>query len=362
MSNKKKICIVAPEIGSGGVEAVLLNYFTHIHTERYEMDLLTYEISNSTRKELFENLGFRILKIPKKRDGFIKSMNAMSHIFKENQYEIVHAHMTMWNCIPMFLAWRWKVPTRISHSHLDVTVQSISTKALLFLQRACINTFSTKLCTCGEDAGRYLYGNNTFNRNRVVVINNAIDERKFKRDLVRRNKVRCELGIEGNTFCIGHIGRFHEHKNHTFLIDIFAEVCKILPDSCLLLIGDGDLKATIEEKVVKRNLKSKVLFLGVRSDPERMYQAMDAFCLPSLFEGLPVVGIEAQAAGLPCIFSTNVSNKVLITKLAQSIELSKPAAYWAKVLIACKGKTSSHPFPKEYDINEMAPVWERLYQ
>lgn len=361
MDDRKRICVIAPEIGSGGVEAVLLNYFFYIDRDKFHLDLLTYEITNIDRKNAFESLGFRIIKIPKKKEGFINSVRAMSSIIKREKYDVVHAHMTMWNCIPMFLAWKWKVPIRISHSHLAVTLQSVFGRVLLILQRAIINSFATKLCACGEAAGRYLYGNRAYKENKVLIINNAIDVEKFHRNPLLRDRIRRSLKIPDSTFCIGHIGRFHEHKNHAFLIDIFEEVCKRQADSRLILVGDGGLKNTICKMVKDKNLESKVMFLGVRSDPEMVYQVMDVFCLPSLFEGLPVVGIEAQAAGVPCVFSNNISDKVLITKLSQSIDLSQSAKYWADVLIAIKSRTTDELFPKEYDIKEMASVWEEMY-
>lgn len=359
--SRKKICIVMPEIGSGGVEAVLINFFSHIPCNKYNLSIVTYKISNGYRKNLFEKLGFRIILIPPKKEGLGKSIYAMDHVFKVNRYDVVHAHMTMWNCIPMLLAWKRKVPIRISHSHLAVKPQGLANRGVLLLQRMIIKLFSNRLCACGEDAAISLYGRKTFENGQVEVINNAIDANKFKKNTTVRKDVRRELGISENTFCVGHIGRFHEHKNHVFLLKIFKELHKLIPDSKLLLVGDGDLKENLIVESKKSGIISDVLFIGVRNDPERIYQAMDVFCLPSLYEGLPVVGIEAQAAGLPCVFSDRISPKVCITQLATVIPLSDNAKKWADVIVTFKDYSINANFPKDYDIKYEAKKWEKLY-
>lgn len=358
---KKKICVVMPEIGSGGVEAVLLNFFSHMNCKKYDLNIITYKISNDYREKKFKDLGFTIFLIPPKKEGLVKSICAMHRNFKENGYDVVHAHMTMWNCIPMLLAWKRKVPIRISHSHLAVRQQGVVKKGILFLQQEIIKLFANKLCACGEDAAIFLYGRRTFENGKVTVIKNAIDAEKFKKNIVVRKDVRRELGISEHTFCIGHIGRFHEHKNHAFLLKIFKEIQKQIPDSKLLLVGDGNLKEKIIVEAKDNKIFPDVLFVGVRNDPERIYQAMDVFCLPSLYEGLPVVGIEAQAAGLPCVFSDGISSKVCITPLANMVSLSDDAKHWADVIVKVKDYSVNVVFPKDYDIKYATKEWEKLY-
>lgn len=360
--SKKKICIVAPEIGSGGVEAVLLNFFSHIDCAKYELSIITYKVSSLYMKKQFEKLGFRIILIPPKKKGLKKSISAMDQVFRDNEFDIVHAHMTLWNGIPMYLAWKRKIPIRISHSHSAIKLQKLSGKLLLFIQRNAIKLFSTKLCACGDEAAIYLYGKRSFRNERVIVINNAIDANRFKKNQVVRKKVRNEFKISENTFCVGHIGRFHECKNHTFLIKIFKEICNQIPDSKLLLIGDGDIKDRIISEAKENGIFSKVIFAGVRNDPERVYQAMDVFCLPSLFEGFPVVGVEAQAAGLPCVFSDNVSPKVCITQLATMVSLHKSPKEWADIIINLKGYSINSELSNDYDIAFEAKKWEKLYE
>lgn len=356
---KKRICNIVCDITSGGVESVLLNYFSHMDISDFDLDLITYDIKSDVCAEKFKKLGFNIITVPPKRDGFMSSIRAMDAVIKEGHYDIIHTHLTEWNCIPMFLAWKNKVPIRISHSHMADYPRGIKNKTAFAAQKCFNKMFATKLCACGDDAAKYLYGEKIYNSGRVKVLNNAIDVKKFAPDKTVRADVRKELNIGEETFCVGHIGRFLPQKNHGFLIDIFSEVIKRRPDSCLLLMGQGELEETIHNKVSSMGLEDKVKFLGVRGDAERIYQAMDVFCLPSLFEGLPVVGIEAQAAQLPCVVSDLVSQKVRITENVTFCSLGKDAEDWANVILSIKAKTCE--IPSSFNITETSYEWIQLY-
>lgn len=362
MADKKRICTIVCDITSGGVESVLLNYFSHMDCSAYDLDLVTYDISSELCAEKFRKLGFRIIVVPPKRKGFKKSVQQMGRVIRDGKYDVVHAHLTEWNCIPMFLAWKHGVEVRISHSHMADFPCGLKRKALFAVQKMLNRIFANKYCACGEDAAKYLYGEKMYRNGHVQVLNNAIDVQKFEHNVAVRKEVRGELGIGESTLCVGHIGRFLEQKNHTFLIDIFAELVKLHPDSCLLLMGMGELEEKIREKVVNLKLTEEVRFLGVRNDPERIYQAMDVFCLPSLYEGLPVVGIEVQAAKVPCVMSDRVSSKVKITPLITMLGLECSSHEWAQALIqSARVDTSRVSFPEEYNIAHTCSQWADLY-
>jgi len=186
---------------------------------------------------------------------------------------------------------------------------------------------------CSRNAGKWLFGKRVSNLNELVVLNNAVNVDEFKYDVEIRKKVRKELGI-GNELVIGHIGRFNKQKNHNFLIDIFKAVSEVNPDAILLLAGDGDLRRKIEKKVSRLGLKSKVKFLGVRNDINSIMQAMDLFLLPSLFEGLPVVLIEAQAAGLKCIVADTITRESDITSRVEFLRLNDTPEKWANQVLS----------------------------
>lgn len=359
---KKRICNIVCDITSGGVESVLINYFSHMDLSNYELDLMTYGIASESCAEKFRKLGFNIIVIPPKREGFFRSVREMDNVIKAGKYDILHAHLTEWNCIPMFLGWKDGVKMRISHSHMADFPKGWKAKLLFYVQKLLNKEFANVLCACGEDAAKYLYGEKLYRSGRVQVLNNAIDVQKFEHNDTVREEVRGELGIGESTLCVGHIGRFLEQKNHTFLIDIFAELVKLHPNSCLLLMGIGELEEKIRVKVVNLKLTDQVRFLGVRNDPERIYQAMDVFCLPSLYEGLPVVGIEVQAAGIPCVMSDKVSQKVKITPLVNMLGLEEEAKTWAKKLLSVSEVDKCNRyFPDDYDISKICNQWKSLY-
>lgn len=363
MRNKKRICTVVCGLTSGGVESVLLNYFSHMDCTAYDLDLVTYDISSEICADKFRKLGFHIIVVPPKREGFKKSVQKMAQVIRDGKYDVVHAHLTEWNCIPMFLAWKYGVKIRISHSHMADFPCGLKRKVLFAAQKMLNRIFANRYCACGEDAAEYLFGERLYRRGAVLVLDNAIDAQRFAHNDAVRKEVRSELGIRESTFCVGHIGRFLEQKNHAFLIDIFAELAKIRPDSCLLLLGMGELEAQIRKKVEVLGLSDRVMFLGVRNDPERIYQAMDVFCLPSLYEGLPVVGIEVQAAGVPCLMSDKVSNKVKITPLIIMMGLDKSAGDWAEMLIrSASADKVQGQFPDSYNIVKVYNQWEELYE
>ena len=182
---------------------------------------------------------------------------------------------------------------------------------------------------CSEAAALELYGTTK----NVYILHNAIDVNKFKYNEKTEKTKRKELKIKDKDIVIGHIGRFEKQKNHEFLIDIFNEIHKQNKNTILLLVGEGSLKEEIEQKVKNLNLEKSVKFLGQRSDVNELYQAMDAFVLPSLYEGLPLVGVEAQAAGLPCFFSTEVTKETKVLETTKLIELTEGPQKWASIIL-----------------------------
>lgn len=364
MKNRKlRICIIVCDITSGGVEAVLLNYFTHINCSMYKLDLLTYGITSEICANKFRNLGFNIIKIPPKREGFMKSIKEMNKIIRSGKYDIVHTHLTEWNCIPMFLAWKSNVPIRISHSHMADFSLDFKKKIVFSFQKILNKYFANKFCACGKEAAIYLYGKKWVDKNKVQILYNAIDLKRFRPNIAVRKKIRKYLNIENNVFCVGHIGRFLEQKNHEFLIDIFFELHKKNNNSCLLLLGIGDLENKIKQKVSSLKIDTSVKFLGIKNNIEEYYQAMDVFCLPSLFEGLPVVGVESQAANVPSVVSDTISKEILITPLVKMMSLSQSANEWAEALLnSNKLKATVNYFPDEYNIEKAAVAWRNLYE
>ena len=186
---------------------------------------------------------------------------------------------------------------------------------------------------CSELAGRWLFGNKEYDNGNVYLLNNAIDLDKFKYNESLRKEKRKELGISDDTLVIGHVGRFVEQKNHRFLIDVFNEVHKQEENSILLLAGQGPLMEEMKEKVKILGIEESVKFLGQRNDINELYQAFDVFCLPSLYEGLPVVGVEAQATGLLCVFSDDMTKETKVLDATEFLSLNQSVEVWEKHIL-----------------------------
>lgn len=316
----------------GGVEAVVMNYYRHIDREKIQFDFICDDDSTCIPKEEIESLGGKVILIPPYQK-VLKYHKELKKILKDGQYKIVHSHINALSVFSLWAAKSAKVPVRIAHSHSTSNKKEWKKTLLKNMLRPFSKMFATDYFCCSELAGRWLFGNKTYDEGKIYLLNNAIDVDKFKYNEEIRKQKRKELKIKDNELVIGHIGRFVQQKNHEFLIEIFNEIHKQNKNTILLLAGDGPLKEEIENKVKELGLEKNVQFLGQRSDANELYQAMDAFVLPSLYEGLPVVGVEAQAAGLPCFFSTDMTKETKVLDTTQFIELTHIPKYWADKIL-----------------------------
>lgn len=316
----------------GGVEAVVMNYYRHIDREKIQFDFICDDDSTCIPKEEIESLGGKVILIPPYQK-VLKYHKELKKILKDGQYKIVHSHINALSVFSLWAAKSAKVPVRIAHSHSTSNKKEWKKTLLKNLLRPFSKVFATDYFCCSELAGRWLFGNKTYDKGKVYLLNNAIDVDKFKYNEKVRKQKRKELNIKDNQLVIGHIGRFVQQKNHEFLIDIFNEIHKQNKNTILLLAGDGPLKEEIKIKVKELGLEKNVQFLGQRNDANELYQAFDAFVLPSLYEGLPVVGVEAQAAGLPCFFSTDMTKETKVLDTTQFIELTHIPKYWADKIL-----------------------------
>ena len=260
----------------------------------------------------------------------IRYKKELTKFFINNpQYKIVHSHLDSLSALPLSIAKKMSVPVRIAHSHTNSFDKNYK-EYIRGITKKLIKYFATDFAGCSEESIRFMFGDNI---NNYQIMNNAIDINKFKFDTQKRKEIRKFLNIDKDTFVLGHVGRFNYPKNHEFLIDMFNEVYKKNKNAVLLLVGDGDGRSVIEEKVKNLKLDNNVKFLGIRSDIHELMQAMDVFVLPSLYEGLGIVLIEAQAAGLPCITSKDVvPNIVKITNNLYFLPLSAGAITWANAI------------------------------
>ena len=313
---KQSPLIVAQIMGKwvgGGVESVIMNYYRHLDHSKIQFDFICDEDSTRIPYDEIKKLGGRVFLVPKYQK-LPKYLKALEKIFKENQYRIVHSNINTLSVFPLYAAKKAGVPIRISHSHSTSNPKEWKRNLIKNILRPFSKRYATDYFACSELAGRYLFGNKTFDRGKVKIIHNAIDIDKFRFDEEARKKLRKEFGIKDSTIVIGHVGRFVQQKNHTFLVDVFKEYHKKNPDSKLLLVGSGPLEKKIKSKVRKLGLNEAVLFLGQRDDTDKLYSAMDVFCLPSLYEGLGLALIEAQANGLKSITNSNIPREAKMSE------------------------------------------------
>lgn len=320
-----KIIRVAQVIGiagTGGVESCIMNYYRHIDKTKIQFDFLVESTSKIINKDDIEKMGGKIITIPSYRKNIFKFILELKKIFEKEKYDIVHSNMNTLSVFVLYAAKKAKIKIRIAHSHSTTNKKEWKKNMIKNMLKPFSKLYATHYFACGELAGRWMFGNKTFNKGKVKIINNAIDIRKFKFDPNIRKKIRSELKLD-DSFVIGHIGRFMKQKNHKFLIDIFNEYQYKVPNSVLLLVGEGSLFEKIKKMVEEKGLSDKVVFVGAVVNPEEYYQAMDCFVLPSLYEGLPVVGIEAQANGLPLLLSNSITKEVVINDNVKQLSLKK---------------------------------------
>lgn len=316
----------------GGVEAVVMNYYRHIDRNKIQFDFICDDDSTNIPYDEIEKLGGKVILVPPYQK-VVKYHKELKKVLEEGNYKIVHSHINVLSVFSLFAAKCAKVPVRIAHSHSTTNKKEWKKNLLKQVLRPFSKVFATDYMCCSELAGRWLFGDKEYDKGNVYLLNNAIDLDKFKYDEKIRKQKRKELNIKDNTLVIGHIGRFVAQKNHTFLIDIFNEVHKQNNNSILLLAGQGPLMDEIKEKVNTLELNDSVRFLGQRSDANELCQAFDIFLLPSLYEGLGMVLIEAQCAGLPCIASTEVPEVARVSNNIRFLNLSENNIKWSNSIL-----------------------------
>lgn len=319
-----------------GLETMLMNYYRNIDRTQIQFDFLTHRPTRSDYDDEIESMGGRVYYAPRLYpQNYPAYFSYMKNFFKEHpEYKIMHSHIDSMSYLPLLAGKKAGVPVRIAHSH-NTAIDKDFKYLLKQYFRIRLTSAANQYLACGEEAGKFLFGNKQFK-----VIPNAVDASKFYYDETVRVKKRRELGYT-EKFVIGHVGRISYQKNHKFLIEIFNEVQKKEPRAVLMLVGVGEKEQEVKEQIKSMGIENKVKFLGNRSDVFELYQVMDVFVLPSLFEGIPVVGVEAQFADLPCFFSDKTPKEVKFNVKSQFLGLDIPAEQWADKILLSKNSERS---------------------
>jgi glycosyltransferase involved in cell wall biosynthesis len=362
------------QFGTGGVTTVIYRINTVI-AKKIVYEYISYGKSVDKKYiDMIKNIGSNIISICNCRIPIIKNITILfvSYIIlKNNKYSICYINssaslsLLYWG----FIAKIAGVPVIIGHSHssrMDAVFGIRIIKTIFhYLCRPLLPLVITDYLTCSSKAAEWMYPKSIINSNKIVLINNPIDISKYSYNTEIRNNKRKEHGLE-DKLIIGHVGRLVYQKNHSFLLKIFKEILKKQNHAVLFLIGAGLLKKKIEKEAYGLGIRENVIFFGTTSVVHEYMQMFDIFLLPSRFEGLPVVGIEAQCSGLPCIFSDNITTEVDITNNCLFLPLKISPKQWAEETIRYKEsfvrKDCSDMIKlKGFDIQDSANQLEKVF-
>lgn len=329
-----RVAVIMGKMDSGGKKNLVMEYYRHIDRNVVQFDFICDSDSQAIPDGEIESMGGRVYRIrPYQR--ILCNMLDIYKLCKKNRYPVMHAYNSTMNLFPMFVAKIAGVPVRISES-LSMAHEGDWKTILKKILRPMSRWFANYYMSCGDDCGRWQFGDKLFDAGKVDVFKTVINTEFNAFNPEVREKTRKEFGWE-DKIVIGHIGRFTPQKNSVHLIEIFAATVKKEPKAVLCLIGDGELKADMMAKIKELGIESSVNYLGRREDIQQFYNAMDIFLLPSLYEGLPVVGLEAESSGLPMFFSTEITREANACELGHFISLDTSVDEWAdEILKAAK--------------------------
>ena len=358
-----RILQISYDMSLGGAETLIMNLYRNLDRTKVQFDFLLHSQEKSAYDDEITALGGKIYRIPRflGYNKFSYDRQLKAFLLKHPEYKIIHDHL-MDSATETFKVAKKLGRITIAHSHTAQFNFSINNLVRSFFRKD-ICKYSDYRFACSEDAGNWLYrGKASF-----AILKNGIVTSKFCFSQEKRNALRATLDLKENDLAIVNVGRFAEEKNHKRLISIFKDVVALNEKSKLFLIGDGPLKAEIEKQVEDLKLNDKVVFLGTRKDVNELLSAFDVFLFPSLAEGLGIVLIEAQASGLPCVFSDVIPTEAcLIPSLLKLISLENTNKIWAQATIDSKPlehREDGYSLVKKagYDIKDIAKELESFY-
>ena len=355
-----RILHVVGGMNRGGIETWLMHVLRHIDRDRFHMDFLVHTEKPCPYDDEIRALGSKIIPCLTTSKPWLYNCNFKRILREYGPYDVIHSHVHHFSGYVLWLAKQVGVPIRIAHSHNDTSEVDAQVSFLrriyLNLMKVAISRYATTGLAASGCAGESLFGQDESKYPHWRVLYYGVDLTPFHTP-VEGLALRQELGIPKDAFVIGHVGRFEEQKNHLFLLEIAAAVIQKEPLTRLLLIGEGSLRSVIEDKIKQMGLTPYVILAGLRSDvPQLIQSVMDVFLLPSFHEGLPVVGMEAQAGGLPLILSDVITEELdRVKPLIKRLSLSQGASEWAKAVLESPSLKSLYPQAESLTSMENSP-------
>lgn len=365
-----RICIYCETWASGGIESFLYNMLSHMDISGLEIDIVATCIKDSLFIEELKNKGIHFYELSGKKYAILQNAKCFLRLARLRSYDVVH--INAFQALSLYflhMARRMGVPVRIAHSHNTMLRKSKTYLIKIAIHNISKEMFScdaTDLWACSSAAANFLFPKDYLKKDGFTLIPNGIDTNRFRFNADVRQKVRQRFDLEGK-FVIGNVGRLCYQKNQNFLLDVLVAVLKYRPDSRLLLVGDGESKEQLKERAIRLGISNAVIFCGAIRQVERLYWAMDVFAFPSHFEGLGIVAIESQAAGLITVCSCGIPQEACVTPLFKRLPIKAGAGAWADMLLSSVGmQISRDDLSKEiknaqYDITDVSFLIKEQY-
>ncbi len=361
MSKPIRVLHIVGAMYPGGMENFIMNLYGYIDRSQIQFDFVVHARKENDYAEQIEMMGGRLYELPRLTRQPIQSLRGLYRIVKDNQYPIVIRHTANALVVPQLMAAKLAGAKTICHSHNETDPQKLLHK----VGRLFMNVAATKRLACSEKAGKWMFGKRSYE-----VIHNAIDIHKFEYKEEKAKKIIEEFHLEGK-HVYGHIANFIESKNHIYLMSIFKEILERDSDAVCFCLGEGDLRPKIEQEIKRLGIGDRVILTGIRHDVECFMSCFDVLVFPSIFEGLPLTLIEAQAAGLPCLISDTITKDVIVSDgLVEMASIDVAPQYWAERAIALvqqsKGKSRACQQEKiasyGYDVQALAKWYEKYFR
>lgn len=369
MKSGKRICVFCERWESGGIESFLCNVLLRTDLTGLEVDLVAAHLDQSVFTQPLKDHGVQFHELSGNQRNLIANRRMFRTLLQTRHYDVVYLNIFQgMSLYYAHLAKAANVPVRIAHSHNTDLRQSRTRAIKLWLHRHYSKRYSKDACSfwaCSHAAAEFMFPPALLQTQGYTFIPNGVDTGRFRFDPAVRRAVRQDLGL-ADSFVIGNVGRLCYQKNQTFLLDVLAEAKKLRPDCRLLLVGDGEDRRALEEKAHELGIADRVIFYGTTNRTEQLLWAMDVLAFPSRFEGLPVVAVEAQAAGLPMVCSEHITRECFLASNLRHLSLNSGAAPWANALLGCAGsaREAAHELVRRagFDVADVASQVEKAFR
>ena len=361
---KRVLCIISI-MDTGGAETFLMKIYRSLDRKKYQMDFCVNDTKKGFYDEEINLLGGKLFYVPPKTKGVLNFQRSLSELISRYRYEyVLRITSNAMGFLDLKVAKKSGAKRCIVRSSNSSDGSSLIAIIAHKVGTLLYNKYIDVKIAPSDLAAMYTFGKKAYENGQVTILHNAVDLEQYSYNTQAGMQIRNEFKVNMNSLLIGHIGRFSEQKNHAFLLDIFKEICEMYPNSKLMLVGEGNLKIAIQEKIRKLHLENNVIFTGVRSDIASLLSAMDVFVFPSLYEGMPNTIIEAQATGLPCVISDTITKQANITGLVKYKSLQDTPREWAQYILSMertnRSDTKMDFIRNGYDIESVTKAFERL--